>query len=233
MTPIHSPERPWVLLVAGGSLGSAVANLLHGSDSVAVRVVPDSQVAAPGDAADERSNPLAGRLAGVRAVGLVSTRPAPTLAARLAQACREADIAWLEAVTVAHRFRVGPVVLPGTTPCYACWQGRVRSQSVDPAVDAALNAWADDPRRPWFSGELAALTEEVAAITAAELLAVATDTYPRPDSRMGRYWTGDAIFGRTVSRVFAPIGGCACGVPVELPMARREPAGPMPVATVV
>lgn len=200
MIPSRSPELTATLLVAAGSLGSVVTTLLSECD-VRSHVVP----IVGWEAVD---------IGDYRAVALATDRPYPAIATRLDDACWSEGIPWLEATHVAHRFRVGPVIIPNVTPCYACWRSRVRSHNWHEREfhDRLDHYAAEDPGQPWFEGELAPAVDEVGAIATAEVAALTTRTYPPADHRMGRYWEGDGVYGTLSSRLYSPIGGChRCG----------------------
>lgn len=202
---IHTRSRDAIgaLVVADGSLGREVVGLLAEA-SLGLKAVTPDDAFEPGD---------------FTAVALVTDRPYADLAARLDQRCWEASVPWLEATMVAHKYRIGPVVVPGRTPCRDCWLRRIHSQARDPAVLSSLEQRSQaSGGSPWFRGELWPLLLEVAALAAAELMATATGRYAYPARGLGRFLEGDAVFGSPVSRVFARIGRCrrcSQGEPVE------------------
>jgi hypothetical protein len=199
MTPIPSPKPARGLLAASGSLGLAVADLL--ADAPVDLIIAEPDAVLHYDQADVDR--------GCNAIALVTDRPYPDVASRLDDLCWGIRVPWLEATIVAHRFRIGPIILPQVTPCRGCWARRVRSQALDPAGHDALEKLsAQDCSERWFTGELKAMIVEVAAIAAAEFLAIAADNYPPPEQGLGRYWDGDAIFGSLIVRSYAGIGRC-------------------------
>lgn len=145
---------------------------------------------------------------GFHAAGLVTHRPYPAIATALYERCWTAGVPCSEATLVAHEFRVGPAVVAGTTPCYECFHRRLRSQARDLVAHDLLEDRGRHTKGRWFQGELDALNEQVAAIFAAELLALATNNYPHPDNGLGHLWEGDAIYGELTGRVFARVGRC-------------------------
>ena len=146
------------------------------------------------------------------AVALVTQRPCPEVAASLHERCWTARVPWCEATLLAHEFRVGPAVLAGTTPCYECFRRRVRSQTKDVVAHDLLEYLARHTTGSWFQGELPALNEQVAALLAAEVVALATNAYVWPGRHLGRFWEGDAVYGELRAHVFARVGRCnRCG----------------------
>jgi hypothetical protein len=190
-------REPSLLIVGEGEVARRVLQLLGRSATVtAVGVEQLSDVA------------------GFHAAGLVTNRPYPTIATALYERCWMAGVPCCEATLVAHEFRVGPAVVAGTTPCHECFQRRLRSQARDLAAHDLLANLGRQTKGCWFQGELDALNEQVAAIFAAELLALATNTYPHPGDGLGRFWEGDAIYGELTGRVFSRVGRCArCAQP--------------------
>lgn len=151
---------------------------------------------------------------GFDAVVLAAERPLPRVALAIDAACWEAGVPWTEAALLAHEFRVGPGIIPGSTPCYTCFSRRVRALAVDlRAHDATIvlaNATGD---QPWFRGQFRPLTEQVAALAAAEALALARGEYVEAPARMGRYWEGNAMFGVLRGGVVAGVGFCSACAP--------------------
>jgi len=150
---------------------------------------------------------------------LATDRPRPQAFLRLDAEAWAADAPWTSGTLVAHEFRVGPSIIPGRTPCFECWSRRVRSLVPDIAAHDALERLADSDRlEPWFRGELEPLTEQVAALLAAEALdlsmRVATSTRDR--APVGLAWEGDAISGALRTRRFSRIAACSrCSVPAQ------------------
>jgi bacteriocin biosynthesis cyclodehydratase domain-containing protein len=147
---------------------------------------------------------------------LATDRPRPRLALEFDAAAWQASVPWTSGTMIAHEFRIGPSVIPGRTPCFECWTRRVRSLVPDLAAADALDALAaSDDGRPWFRGNLAPLTEQVAALLAADALALA-ERVETPDTnrtRLGLVWEGDAIAGALRVRRFARVGVCTrCSV---------------------
>jgi bacteriocin biosynthesis cyclodehydratase domain-containing protein len=143
---------------------------------------------------------------------LATDRPHPQLALGLDAEAWQAGIPWTSGTMIAHEFRIGPSVIPGHTPCFECWSRRVRSLVPDLDAYDALDALArSDDGRPWFRGQLAPITEQVAALLAAEALTLAerveTGETASP-TRLGFVWEGDAVAGALRVRRFARVGVC-------------------------
>ncbi len=195
---MNSPTR--ILMMVSGALGRRCASLLADLPSLALTLAdPDASLP---------------DLDGHQLVALVTQRPFPAVAAALDQACWSAAIPWLHAQLCGHRFRVGPVIVPPSTPCWECLRRRLSSLAPDlPAHEAVEAAAMSGSSDPWFRGELGPLTTQVAALTAAQIVALATRTAPTSlasasPSDMGQFWEGDAIFGLLRGRRFARIGRC-------------------------
>lgn len=194
MNQSPTPEAVSVLLVYSGDIGQRCTSLLSDSSL-------DLTVVELGRVPDSLSN--------YTAVALATDRPYPAVELELDQACWVAGVPWIPAVLLAHEFRVGPAIIPGQTPCHECWTRRVRSQTSDLATYDVINEFgAKSAPGSWFVGELSVLTEQVAALLMAEVLALVTKSYPLPPYRMGRWWEGDMMFACLRSHLFARVGLC-------------------------
>lgn len=188
-------DRTRLLLLASGEIGRRCAALLD--DAPGFEVTTRELDSSLSDLRDHQM------------VALVTERPFPAVAAALDESCWSARIPWLHSQLCAHRFRIGPIVVPPMTPCWGCLNRRLRSLAVDLPAHLALEAEAEtEPSKPWFTGELSALTDQVAALTAVQCLTLRSGRYtPSPDA-LGHYLEGDAIFGVLRQRRFARIGLC-------------------------
>lgn len=188
------PEAPLIFLIHSGTVGKRAFALLAGLNvAVGARQLE----------AFDGSLPRCG------AVALVTDRPYPAVERTLATACWDGGVPFITSVLLAHRLRVGPAFVPGRTPCFSCWSRRVRSVVPNLEVHEAVEQSASrGPAGSWLAGELPVLTEQVAAQVAAEAISLSTQTYSYPPRRMGRFWTGDAIFGGLESHFFARVGAC-------------------------
>ncbi|AUX47692.1 hypothetical protein SOCE26_092160 [Sorangium cellulosum] len=197
----RSPEGGPVLLLRGGNLGRCAERLLA-EEGVPALVLP---VDAPTFSVD-----------GAAAVLLAADRPYPRVAEAIDDVCWQRGVPWIQAYALAHELVVGPAVIPGRTPCYACWARRVRSLAPDVAVHDAVTRLASEPgERSWFRGELAALNEQIAAMAVAEALSLrAGERRPRA-RRLGQWWDGNALSDVLRSRQFARLGRCARCAPGE------------------
>lgn len=157
--------------------------------------------------------PVAPNLAGYAAVAFAASRPYPVLERSLDEACWALRVPWTSGIVIAHEFRLGPSIVPGRTPCRECWRRRVRSHASDLAAYDAIDEFGSNgPTGTWFTGELSVLTEQVAALLAAEVVSLADRSYPLPPTRLGRYWEGDAVYGHLQAHLFARVGLCSrCG----------------------
>ncbi|PRQ08299.1 TOMM precursor leader peptide-binding protein [Enhygromyxa salina] len=188
-----------LLMLGSGEVGRRCAALL--GDAPGLEVTTDE----PGAALTDLDQVLGDH----QLVALVTERPSPAVAKILDERCWSGNIPWIQAELCGHQFRVGPTVVPPTTPCWECLQRRLRSLVVDqPAHQATQAAAESEPSEPWFAGQLGALTEQVAALTAIQCINMSSGRYaPRADG-MGQYWEGDAVFGILRQRRFARIGLC-------------------------
>ena len=204
----RTPLAPTAVhLIHDGRLGERCAGLLR---EVGVAV---TTAAAPGAGAA----PALPALPDGAVLVLATDRPRPKLALELDEAAWEAGVAWTSATIVAHEFRVGPSVVPGRTPCFGCFARRVRAVAPDPEAHDALEAFARSGDAPWFLGRLTPLTEQVAALLAAEALAFSGRVRDGGQSgpRLGLVWEGDATQGGLVARRFARSGLCSRCAPGE------------------
>lgn len=111
------PRNGSIRILAHGPFGHAVAEHLvglSGRDERAVRVT------------DERSGPgLAPFLAGGDLGILASFRDVASDLEAFAAAAAAASVAWLPIALSLRQVRVGPLVVPGTAPCGACYSARL------------------------------------------------------------------------------------------------------------
>lgn len=205
MTPSPSPDTPRVLVIGAGDLTDRFLSL---ASACAIESIP---LASELDTIDLRS---------FAAVALTAERPLPAVETALDEACWRSGTPWTSGVLLAHQFRIGPTIVPGRSPCHDCWQRRVRSQAPDLAVhDAIQNMGTTGEPGRWFSGSLPALHDQVAALLAADVLSVVSNSCPSSADRLGRYWQGDAVFGCLQAHRFASIGTCTRCVAVEIKQA--------------
>lgn len=114
------------LLTADGSFGEDVARRLVGLLALDGRMAKIGSEAAIGSAGFV-----------VRA----SWRDVETEWDLFAAEAANAGVPWLPVAFDGTRVRVGPAVIPGRAPCYACYRVRVRQHDVaSPEVDSALLA---------------------------------------------------------------------------------------------
>jgi len=194
MTRSPLPDNPRVLLIGSGTMADRFMLLLSECELRPAYLEPDSVI---------------GELTEFAVVVLASDRPLPGLEAELDERCWRAGASWTSGLLVAQEFRIGPTVVPGRTPCHECWRRRVRSQAPDLAVhDAIRDLGVSTVMRPWFTGTLAALHDQVAAILAAEVMSLVSNSYPFPPDSRGRYWQGDAVYGHLQAHDFSYVGTC-------------------------
>jgi bacteriocin biosynthesis cyclodehydratase domain-containing protein len=205
MTQFPLPDKPRLLVIGTGDMKDRFLSLVSGCEVESTTLVPELEIA------DLRS---------FTAITLISERPLPSFEAPLDEACWRSGIPWTSGLLLAQQFRIGPTIVPGRTPCHECWRRRVRSQAPDLAVhDAIQNLGMERVQSPWFSGSLPALQDQVAALLAAEVMSLVSNSYPFPSDRLGRYWQGDAIYGYLQAHRFAYIGTCTRCVAVEIKQA--------------
>jgi bacteriocin biosynthesis cyclodehydratase domain-containing protein len=201
MTRSPLPDNPRVLLIGSGTMVDRFMLLLSECEVRPAYLEPDSVI---------------GELTEFAVVVLASERPLPGLEAELDEGCWRAGTPWTSGLLVAQEFRIGPTVVPGRTPCHECWRRRVRSQAPDLAVhDAIRDLSMSTVKRPWFTGALAVLHDQVAALLAAEVMSLVSNSYPFPPGSRGRYWQGDAVYGHLEAHNFSYVGTCNRCVAVE------------------
>jgi bacteriocin biosynthesis cyclodehydratase domain-containing protein len=185
-------DTPRALLVRSGVVGTEAETLLCSELNV-------TAVGVDGVPAD---------ISSFKVAAVVTDRPYPSVAEAIDELCSAAHIPWCEATLVAHQYRIGPLIIPGRTPCYECWLRRVASQVQDPPLYQLLDLIGRRTVGAWFSGELPALNRQVAAVLAAELFALAAGAAAIDPSGMGRFWQGDAVYGGFELHRFSRIGRC-------------------------
>jgi bacteriocin biosynthesis cyclodehydratase domain-containing protein len=152
-------------------------------------------------------------LSGHDCVVLAVDRPYPLLADHLDVASYASGVPWCSARMVAHVAEIGPMVMPGKTPCYACWSRRRAAQAQDPALADLVEEIGYRSNGRWFAGELPALTRQVAAMLVFEVLQLVRGRDTPPPTGMGDYWYLDALTGEITRHLYAPVSQCArCGV---------------------
>jgi len=125
-------DRPLHVL-ALGAFGRAVADRLAASSDAIVQPLED-----------ERSPAMTWPVASVHV--LAAWRETPRLAAALDEAAFRWGVPWLPVVLDHPHVRVGPLVVPGRSPCYGCFRGRLAQHGKVPDMDRALHDhYAENP----------------------------------------------------------------------------------------
>lgn len=109
---------------------------------------------------------------------LALPRPAPALTAALHAICLAAQVPFLPAILQGEEAAVGPAVLPGRSPCYRCFQERLRSNQSFPEDEAAYATHLDQASLPPVLPEWPPFTHMVAAWTAMEAIRLVTGFVP-------------------------------------------------------
>lgn len=149
-----------------------------------------------------------GKVAGHDCVALAADRPYPLIAERLDTACYASGVPWCGATLLAHVAEIGPMVIPGRTPCYLCWTRRRAAQAEDPDLAHLVDQMGRHSEGSWFVGELPALNRQAAALLAFEVLQLIQGRYAPPPVGMGDYWRLDALTGESTRHLYAPVGLC-------------------------
>jgi bacteriocin biosynthesis cyclodehydratase domain-containing protein len=144
-----------------------------------------------------------------KAVVFAAMRPPSLVCFRLAAICWDIGVPWVFGALLAHEFWAGPVIIPGITPCFECYDRRVKSLCLDIQAEDALRAFSFRNRSDsLFAGELPALTDQAAALVAASTVAVVRSSQRSSGSVVGHYLVGNAVSGRLVKHLFPGIGRC-------------------------
>jgi bacteriocin biosynthesis cyclodehydratase domain-containing protein len=197
MIRFPSRDAPNVLILGSGSLAERCTSLLTGHGAH----VETQHVRLPRDLPDDLDR--------YAAVVLGTERPFPPLERAIDELCRDQGVSWTAGVMLASAFRIGPTIIPDRTPCYDCWRRRLRSQVADLRSYDALYRFAEtDLRSSWFDGRLDPLTNQVAALLAAEVFTLATGNVDAPPLGLGYWWTGDAVGAVLERHLFSRIGSC-------------------------
>jgi len=189
------PELPRALLLGSGGVGTAVARSLAGladvvtGDPERIRVDPGTDVAV-----------------------LAVQRPRPDIADRLGEACHAASVPWCAVTQLAHVAEIGPMVVPGRTPCHDCWRRRRRSHAEDERLARLVEAAAIGSRGAWFDGELPGVNDQAASLVAYEAMQLVHGRQAIPPGGMGDFRYLDALDGEISRHLFSSVGGCPrCG----------------------
>jgi bacteriocin biosynthesis cyclodehydratase domain-containing protein len=191
------PKQLSVLLVSSGRIGAFAAECLSKYAAITAITILDGPV----------------ELSGHDCVALAVDRPYPLLADRLDAACYASGVPWCGATMLAHVAEVGPMVIPGETPCYGCWARRRAAQAEDPALADLIEEMGCRSKGRWFEGELPALTRQAAALLVFEVLQLVKGRDTPPPNGMGDYWRLDALTGENTRHLYASVSQCArCGI---------------------
>ena len=185
-------DRASILLVANGTIGEyANELLLEHADITRISTldsVPD--------------------LARYNGVALAVDRPYPHVADSLDAACYRAGIPWCGAALVAHVSEIGPMVIPGQTPCYMCWARRRMAQAEDLDLAYLIDRIGRGSVGAWFAGELPAINRQAAALLVFEVLQLIQGRDSPPPIGMGDFWQLNALTGESKRHLFASVGDC-------------------------
>ena len=186
-------DRASILLITNGTIGAYVNEfLLEHADVTHITT----------------SEPLPD-LVGYDCVALAVDRPYPHVADAIDVACHRAGIPWCGAALIAHTAEIGPMVIPGQTPCYLCWKRRRATQAEDPDLALLIDRIGRGSVGPWFAGELPAFNRQVAALLVFEALQLAHKRDSPPPEAMGDFWQLDALTGESMRHIFASVGYCS------------------------
>jgi len=195
------PERPSVLLVSSGRIGAFAAELLSQYAAITVTTTSDGPVG----------------VAEYNCAALAADRPYPLVADRLDVACYASGVPWCGATLLAHVAEIGPMVIPGQTPCYLCWTRRRAAQADDPDLAHLIEQMGSHSAGSWFVGELPALNRQAAALLVFEVLQLVQGRDAPPPLGMGDFWHLDALTGESTRSFYASVGQCARCRPVQDP----------------
>jgi bacteriocin biosynthesis cyclodehydratase domain-containing protein len=191
------PKRLSVLLVSSGRIGAFAAEFLSQYAAITATTIFDGPV----------------ELSAHDCVALAVDRPYPLLADRLDEACYSSGVPWCGATMLAHVAEIGPMVIPGQTPCYRCWARRRAAQAEDPVLGDVIEGMGCHSKGRWFAGELPALNRQAAALLVFEVLQLGKGRDAPPPTGMGDYWHLDALTGENTRHLYASVSQCSrCGV---------------------
>ncbi len=152
MEPVH--------LIAVGDFGAAVAErLMQARGRMALSVEGEGPWPASASAAWPRA----------RLRILLAWRETPKLAETIDVRSADWGTPWLPVVLEHPRLRVGPVVVPGSGPCYRCFRERRAQHEQDSAITDALHAHYDATPAAGPAGFLPHHVGLAAALVEAEL----------------------------------------------------------------
>lgn len=195
--PMRTQHEP-VHVIPVGAFGEAVATTLQ-------ELLPD--VIQTGVDARNQSFPATWPVARVNV--LVSWRPVPALHHLL----DGISYAWkrpsITAVLEAPLLRIGPVVIPGTGPCYGCYERRFSQHSARQSVYREQNAYYDQHPESGPRGYLPALAR-IAAVRLAQTIA---QVDREPASVAGVVWHMNTLNRYTFATQVVGVHACPrCGL---------------------
>ena len=137
-----------------------------------------------------------------------------------AEAAAQSRVSWLP-VAIAHPYvRVGPAIVPGTPPCYACYSRRAGQHQRDPRSEQVEAGYARDTALG-VSGH----PPHLAALVAGQALAlVSTGQAHDETGRRGEVRMVDSRTDHVESCVAVPANGCPACDPAPA-LDRRARAG--------
>jgi bacteriocin biosynthesis cyclodehydratase domain-containing protein len=194
-----------VHLLAIGSFGQAVADeMVTMLDPVPVRVVsPPGAANLPEDVSE------AAELSFAATIVVLSGRPVPAITEWVDEVSFASGVPWLPVTVDSNVLRTGPLVVPGRSACYRCFQLRTHQHAANPVVELAVAGYyrggsADEPYG-YLPGTVA-----LAASTATDAVDRALAV---PASAAGQVRQRDLVSGRLASGTVVGIHGCSrCGL---------------------
>lgn len=140
---------------------------------------------------------------------LASWRPVPRLIASLNAMCHATRTPLLPAIVDGYHLVIGPAIVPGTGPCYRCYELRMRQHCARQEARAALHAHYDLHPESGPKGHLRAFAD-LAAVRLAQLV---QQIDRAPHEVAGNVWRLDLLTRQTVSGRVIGVHGCRyCGL---------------------
>lgn len=140
---------------------------------------------------------------------LAASRPAPRLCERLDEISQRRRAPFIPLLVESGALRLGPVIVPGDSGCWRCWERRSQQHCAYPQERSALLEWYDAHPQVGPRGYL----EAFAVIGAARIAQTITEVNRSAGSAAGTIWQLHMFTSKVSTGLLLGIDGCPiCGL---------------------
>lgn len=145
------------------------------------------------------------RCADARAIVVAAWRPVPTLCELADRVSHKQKRPFIPLVLESQVLRLGPIVLPGKSACWGCWNQRCRQAAGWSKEQDAIFHYYSSSAESGPKGYL-----EPFAVLGAARLSDSIDALMTSDSLASSVWQIDLITREIVTSVVVGVHGCPC-----------------------